>query len=61
LLSFGAAPQNYEMARRRMDKQILWVVVFAAAFWLAIWNHDAVMHWIRKTPNLLQWIQQALG
>lgn len=31
------------MARKRMDLQIFWIVVFAVAFWLAIFFRNEVM------------------
>jgi hypothetical protein len=38
------------MARRRRDLQILWVLVFAAVYWLAFWNHDTVAQWLHDAP-----------
>jgi hypothetical protein len=34
--------------RRKFDTQILWIVVFALAFWSAVWKHDVVLDWIHR-------------
>src|SRR5258706_9497992 len=32
-----------EMARLRTDLQIVWIVLFAAIFWGAIWQHEKLV------------------
>ena len=31
-----------------LDKQIVWVVLFALAFWAGIWQHEAVFNFAHK-------------
>jgi len=49
ILAAGAVGWG-EMARRRSDLQILWVVLFAAVFWAAIWEHERLYELYRKSP-----------
>jgi hypothetical protein len=30
------------------DKQILWVVLLAAVFWIAMWQHELVTKWAHE-------------
>jgi hypothetical protein len=39
------------MARRLRDTQLFWVVVLAAVFWGAIWQHEKVAEWYHKASN----------
>jgi hypothetical protein len=39
---------------RRIDTQIVWVVVFSLTFWLGIWKHEVVSDWIHRASIALQ-------
>jgi hypothetical protein len=45
---FGSASLN-QMARQT-DLGIFWVVLLAAVFWTAIWEHDKLVDLYRKSP-----------
>jgi hypothetical protein len=47
------------MTRRRLDSGIIWVVLFAAVFWVAVWQHEALGELYRKSPipGGLRWIE----
>ena len=40
------------MARKRMDLQIFWIVVFAVAFWLGIFFREEVMDAGKEVWNI---------
>jgi hypothetical protein len=35
---------------RKADFQIIWVVLLAAVFWTAIWEHAKLSEFYRKSP-----------
>jgi hypothetical protein len=47
------------MQRRRKDAQIFWVCLFAVLFWTVIWQHEAVVGLVRKSPipKVIRWME----
>jgi hypothetical protein len=40
----------YQMARKKPDLGIFWVVLLAAILWTAVWEHDRLTQLYRKSP-----------
>ena len=47
-----------EAMARKADLQIFWIVLLAAIFWGAIWEHEKLYQLYRKTP-IPGWLRRA--